>query len=430
MTICDLTHAYTPTSGGIRTYLDAKRRYILESTDHSHALVVPGEEDGIERGERWVTYRIKSPGIPGAAPYRAFSRPSALMGALAEIAPSVIELHTYYMPLEAWSAFRYRARAVGQAPVVSIFYHTDFAQAYAGHYTRASLGAYAGVLAEQIARRYVGGIVRRSDVAVTMSEQFGERLLQFGATRPALVPQGVDLETFHPQHADEELRRSFGLGPNDAMLAYAGRLDSEKHVDVLVRALDWLPAEPRFVLVIAGNGPLRPSLEARAASDPRLVVLPYLEKPDLACLLASADVYVTAGPHEVFAFSVVEAQACGLPTVGVAAGGLVSRVLPGLGFLGPVDDAEAFAQNVVRAWEARATIGPAARLHVERHYSWHDAFSSLLSHYAADNGHGGTAAGNGRRGAVGESGGPRLSVQAPAGATPTGEPMIHTMRET
>jgi len=144
MIICDLTHAYTGTSGGIRTYLDAKRRYILEETDHTHALVIPGEADGVERGERRVTYRVKSPGIPRSAPYRAFTRPSVLIGVLGDIAPQVIELHTYYMPVEAWSAYRYRERRAGAATLISIFYHTDFAAAYAGHYTRAALGYYPG----------------------------------------------------------------------------------------------------------------------------------------------------------------------------------------------------------------------------------------------------------------------------------------------
>ena len=32
MTVCDLTHAYHPTSGGIRTFIDLKRRYLLEHT--------------------------------------------------------------------------------------------------------------------------------------------------------------------------------------------------------------------------------------------------------------------------------------------------------------------------------------------------------------------------------------------------------------
>lgn len=384
MIVCDLTHAYTPTSGGIRTYVDAKRQYVLDHTDHTHVLVLPGEEDRVERGERWATYRIKSPGIPGAAPYRSFVRPAALYRTLAEVRPDVIELHTYYMLVEAWTAFRYRAQCSDPKPLVSVFFHTDFARAYVGHYTSAVIGRALGGLAESAATRYVRAVIRRADLAVTMSEQYAERLRQLGVKHPAIVPQGVDLNTFDPSQADQSLRYELGIESGDAMLVYAGRLDSEKHVEVLVRALDALPTSPRSVLVIAGNGPLRPSLEDHAASDPRLVILPYLEKKsDLARVLASADVYVTAGPHEVFAFSVVEAQACGLPTVGVAAGGLISRILPGLGFLGPVEDAEAMARNILYAWNDREELGRAARQYVEEHYSWKAAFDLLFEIYRA-----------------------------------------------
>ena len=64
MTVCDLTHAYHPTSGGIRTFIDLKRRYLLEHTPHRHVLIVPGERDEVEQGDRWTTIRIRSPLLP------------------------------------------------------------------------------------------------------------------------------------------------------------------------------------------------------------------------------------------------------------------------------------------------------------------------------------------------------------------------------
>ena len=55
MTVCDLAHAYHETSRVLRTYIDAKRQYVLEHTDHSRAMVIPGVKDRIGRGERWET---------------------------------------------------------------------------------------------------------------------------------------------------------------------------------------------------------------------------------------------------------------------------------------------------------------------------------------------------------------------------------------
>jgi glycosyltransferase involved in cell wall biosynthesis len=53
---------------------------------------------------------------------------------------------------------------------------------------------------------------------------------------------------------------------------------------------------------------------------------------DLAAWLASADLYVSAMADETFGISVIEAQASGLPVVGVAAGAMVDRVPSGLGW--------------------------------------------------------------------------------------------------
>jgi alpha-1,6-mannosyltransferase len=99
--------------------------------------------------------------------------------------------------------------------------------------------------------------------------------------------------------------------------------------------------------------------------------------------VASADVYVTAGPHETFALSVIEAQASGLPVVGVDAGALRERVPEELGYLGPVDDARAMAVNIVLAAADRAAIGARARRYVEQHFGWDSTFRRLISQYEA-----------------------------------------------
>lgn len=98
-------------------------------------------------------------------------------------------------------------------------------------------------------------------------------------------------------------------------------------------------------------------------------------------MLASADVYVTAGPHETFALSVIEAQAAGLPVVGVDAGALHDRVPEGLGYLGPTDDPAAMADNIVLAAAERQAISARARAHVEARFGWDNTIRRLLACY-------------------------------------------------
>jgi glycosyltransferase involved in cell wall biosynthesis len=57
---------------------------------------------------------------------------------------------------------------------------------------------------------------------------------------------------------------------------------------------------------------------------------------------------------ETFGISIIEAQASGLPVVGVAAGAMIDRVPSDIGRLGPVDDAEAMKANILEVWATGA----------------------------------------------------------------------------
>ena len=89
--------------------------------------------------------------------------------------------------------------------------------------------------------------------------------------------------------------------------------------------------------------------------DPRIVTPGFVsDRSELARWLASADIYVSAMADETFGVSIVEAQASGLPVVGVAAGAMIDRVTDAIGRLGPVDDAEAMAANILDVWNVRS----------------------------------------------------------------------------
>lgn len=399
MRYCDLTLAYTATSGGIRTYIDAKRQYLRSEGDDEHVLLIPGECDHLEVDGRFVTCTVASPVIPGCAPYRFFWRPDKLARMLEETKPDVVELGSFFV--SPWAAFHYRdARAAaGQKCLVSAYFHTDIASAYFGATLRKvidhSLEAYSPILAkwgtafvdllEERAERYFGHIFQECDLLFAASPAQRDRLRKYGIEDAEVVPLGVDLELFHPNHRSGELRTNlFGAHDGTVVIIYAGRLDAEKHVDVLVEAFGRCRL-PDARLVLTGEGPLREQFEAEVATRQHLLILPYQkDRTAFAALLASADIYATAGPHETFGLSVVEAQACGLPVVGVNAGALPERVVPGTGFLGPEDDAEALARNLEQAASQRESLSLGARRHVEQSgYGWNRTFERLFQIYRA-----------------------------------------------
>ena len=81
---------------------------------------------------------------------------------------------------------------------------------------------------------------------------------------------------------------------------------------------------------------------------------------------------------ETFGISIVEAQASGLPVVGVAAGAMVDRVTDRIGRLGPVDDARALVNNILAVWNSDPKgMGEVAQHHA-RQYSWDRSMSDLF----------------------------------------------------
>ncbi|PSQ75648.1 MAG: glycosyl transferase group 1 [Bacteroidetes bacterium QH_8_67_23] len=390
MTVCDLTYAYNEVSGGIRTYIDAKRRYIRDHTDWRHLLIIPGAEDAFSQNGRLATRRIRSPVLPGAAPYRLIWRVDKVLRALRRRRPDLIELGSLYtLP---WAAFYYRrhhpsCRVVG-------FYHTDLPSVYVRPVVSQWLGERAGTAAFRLAARYVRALYGRCDATVTASPALREKLAATGVHGAHCISLGVNLETFHPRRRSTALRRRFGVEDDGLLLVYAGRFDTEKRVRMLVEVLEHLPGHlptqhlsagaPPASLVLAGQGPLEEELRQKAQSTPGLHVVPFVkDKKELARLLASADGYLAGNPNETFGLSVVEAQACGLPVVGVGAGALVERVPEAVGALGPVDDPEAMARNVARLVSEGALRerGERARALVEDRFSWTRTFDQITALY-------------------------------------------------
>ena len=146
----------------------------------------------------------------------------------------------------------------------------------------------------------------------------------------------------------------------------------------MVDAFKKLPESLGARLALVGDGPVRDALEA---GDDRIIAPGYLsDRAELAKWLASADIYVSGMADETFGVSVVEAQASGLPGVGVSAGAMLDRVDEASGRLGPVDDADAMARNILDVWasDPRA-MGAAARAHVEEsRFSWDYSFERLF----------------------------------------------------
>jgi glycosyltransferase involved in cell wall biosynthesis len=192
----------------------------------------------------------------------------------------------------------------------------------------------AGGLTAAIKRRVERKVYRRASRCLTLSQAFRRVLIERYGVLPWRIdvePPGVDLEQFSP--GDRIAARSVHGVSADAFVACCvRRLVPRMGVEYLLEA--WVDVTqrsgPEALLLIAGDGPCREGLEARAdvlglGSSVRF--LSRVSDAALVELYRAADVNVVPSiAHEGFGLIVLEAAACGTPSVVTNVGGLPEAV--------------------------------------------------------------------------------------------------------
>lgn len=373
--VCDLTQSWSEYGGGISTYLRQKRNYIQEHSDYRHLLIVPGEKDRIQENNQLILAEVAGPAVPQSPHYRFLLRNKAVKELLAQYQPYIIEsLDPYNLP---WAALSHRKKYPDSALVAG--YRTDFPNAHIGRVTGNILGRKIGNISRHLAYCYAARLYRRFDAVYTLNLSMQNKLTSLGVEQIDLLPLGVDLNVFHPGRRDMSIRQQMGVAPHEPLLVYAGRIDEEKRARTVLDAFQLLPKEMNAHLLLLGIGKSLSSLRHQAKGQNVYFHGYESDRGRLASMLASADIYVSGMPDETFGISVIEAQAAGLPIVGVNSGAMPDRVPAGTGLLGPVDDALAMATNIEKIWrDGAAEIGKTGRELVENSFSWQRSFEKLF----------------------------------------------------
>ncbi len=185
----------------------------------------------------------------------------------------------------------------------------------------------------------------------------------------AVIPNGVDLERYTPDPEGEELP--------DPTVLYLGRLKRYKGIDLLLRAVARLRESGSSVrLLVAGKGDHEPALRRlrdQLGLGDSVSFLGYVDEQEKVRLLRRSWVHALASPKEGWGIAILEAAACGTPTVASDSPGLRDSVRNGeSGLLVPHGDVEALAAALARLLGDRAErrrMGGAARRFAEG-FTW------------------------------------------------------------
>lgn len=358
MHIADMTMFYTPSSGGVRTYIEAKHRRLRLYSGIRHSVLIPGESLR-EQGE---IYEIPAPLLPFGKGYRFPLRRQPWCQQLERLQPDLIEVGDPY--LTAWAALEAGRRL--DIPVIG-FYHSDLPLL-----ARKRVGEWCG----DRVNRYVARLYGHFDRVLAPSRVMAEKLVRLGLQNVYVQPLGVDLEMFKPERRDPELKRKLGLDESTRLMIFAGRGSREKKLNILLETARSLGRGYHLLLV----GPDMPE----RVPDNVTVINRYCPTPEVARYLASSDVLLHAGDQETFGLVVLEAMACGIPVVAVRAGALAEIVPFSTGRLCRPNNPKAMVSTVRELFASDAArLGRLARRHVESYHAWDAVVAGLLAHYHA-----------------------------------------------
>lgn len=206
-----------------------------------------------------------------------------------------------------------------------------------------------------------------------ISDEIGRELDAMGvpSARQVAIRNGVDTNRFRPPGpgAKRERRRKLGLGMEDEVLLFAGRLVPMKRLDLVLEAWSLIrKSHPKAVLVIVGEGPLEVLIQQSGQEGIRFLG----SQDDMVPFLQAADVLMMPSDSEGLPMMLLESMACGVPAAVTPVGGIPQVVQDhNTGMLVKTGDAHYLAKTVSELLEdrnLRAALGAAARQRIVGEY--------------------------------------------------------------
>jgi alpha-1,6-mannosyltransferase len=325
-------------------------------------------------------YRIHSPQIDGTCEYRAIINLERVREIIRAEKPDLIECADPYQL--AWMILN-ETREMN-IPAVA-FYHSHFPEACFGFVRR--FGTRLASSVNKYSKLYVNLLHNRFRHTFVPSASLAEVLTAWGVENVVAVDLGVDTAIFRPGPREEERRSELNVEEDQIFLLYVGRLAFEKNLHTLVRAFGLLDdvSPGKYRLHFIGQGSLGNELRALSKKRPRISIQSYLsDSADLVRNYRAADIFVHPGVHETFGLVTLEAQACGLPVIGIRGTFMDSLAFSGLDYWASENSPESLAFAISKFSNLpMVEVGRKASQIAHHHYSWAEVFKRLFALYDA-----------------------------------------------
>ncbi len=373
MIFLDINTFFSPKAGGIRTYHQAKIAWFKNRPEHQYYLIYPGSKYRVLAISPQVhLVEVFGPAVTAdPSGYRILLDYWRIFQWIRILKPDVLEAGDPW--LTGLFCLALKKSGFYKGLLVS-FYHSDPVPSYLEPWARRGRFKFLKRILVHLGGRLFYQMQTGYDVTAVASRTMEGRLSKRGIPHLAYLPFGVPARFLDPLPMREK---------ENSRILYAGRLDREKGIELVLNALPELLADANVEISVMGRGSFADRF--LAFQHPRFTFLGFLEGQDEVCRVYDAhDILMAPGPFETFGLGVLEAMARGLVVVGPDAAGTGEMLREAKSpYIFKQEDLADFLRALGAARTAERAVDSAnARELAQGYGSWDDAVERMVTYYA------------------------------------------------
>jgi len=316
MNIALFSDSYLPTKSGIVTVVVQLRKILTELGHHVVIVTVGSHESKKEEGMDPDILRVYSiPSPCGENQYIGFPHKKKVVEFLKKNNIEIIHSHTEFYIAHA-------AKQAGRAlhiPVIATT-HTMWEDFYRFYLPMGR------IIPVKVVRKIVWRVYKKFYAFINVSEKakdyFKEPFMLPGIPS-AIIPNAIDTKAFLSRKCSEEdrmnIRRSWGIEPDEQLLLFVGRVVEEKRVEELYTiCVNVLRQREKVKVMFVGSGGAIYALEKRARKDGlenRIIFTGFVNWDNLSSYYGIGNIFITASLSEMHSMTALEALLSHLPVV-------------------------------------------------------------------------------------------------------------------
>ena len=216
-----------------------------------------------------------------------------------------------------------------------------------------------------------------------------QQIIKLDEDKIRYIPNGIDFARFEPVPKPNKFLAKYK--PKGNIILYAGRLASNKGLEVLViaasRVLKTYP-DTTFVFVGEDEGMKDKLIEQakKLGIAKNIKFTGHIKSEELfLSAFAACDVFVLPSEYEAFGIVLLEAMACKKPVIGTHVGGVPEAIgEEGAGIVVEYDDPDALAEAIDKLLDdpkLRRSMGALGRKRVKKNFTWESVVDQIEKVY-------------------------------------------------